>query len=95
MNWSALESAVARATGETRRTVRHYGFSLVPDEAPTIVAEHLGLDCPGCGARIALSSTHSTLPELAECPHCDAAFPYEPEEIYLAETADIGVAACA
>ena len=72
MQQSALERAVARATGESRRTIRHYGFSLVPEEPPAVeTASHLGLDCPGCGAAIALNSRSATLPELAECTRCD------------------------
>lgn len=96
MNRSALERAVARATGESRRTIRRYGFSVVPDDPPSIIAPaHLGLDCPGCGAGISLHDTHPKLPEFAECPRCDAVYPYEFEELYLAETSDEIVAACA
>lgn len=94
MQQSALERAVARATGESRRTIRHYGFSLIPEEPPAVeTVSHLGLDCPGCGAAIALSS--GTLPELAECTRCDGAYPYAPYELYLAEAADDSLAACA
>lgn len=96
MNRSTLERAVARATGESRRTIRHYGFSLVPDEAPTSeAAACLGIDCPGCGAEIALSTENVTLPELAECTRCDGAYPYAPYELYLADVQEDAVAACA
>jgi hypothetical protein len=32
MNQSEIEQAVARATGESRRFINRYGFSLMPDE---------------------------------------------------------------
>ena len=96
MNRSALERAVARATGESRRTIRRYGFSLASDDFPSTMAPaHLGLDCPGCGAGLPLHHTRPELPEFAECPNCDAVYPYEPEEVYLAETVDEVTAACA
>jgi hypothetical protein len=95
MNRSALERAVASATGESRRTVRRYGFSLVPDEptAPDTTA-HLGLDCPGCGAEIALPKRNAELPELTECSRCDGAYPFAPHELYLAAALDEAVLAC-
>lgn len=96
MNRSVLERAVARATGESRRTIRHYGFNLVSEEPPVEKAPaHLGLGCPGCGAEIALPSQPATLPELAECTRCDGAYPYAPDELYLVEALDEAVAACA
>lgn len=95
MNRSTLERAVARATGESRRTIRRFGFSLVPDEPPTTAATHLGLDCPGCGAGIALLNTEFELPEYAECARCDAAYPYKPDELYLQERSDAAIGACA
>ncbi len=95
MNRSALERAVARATGESRRTIRNFGFSLVPDEAPAAAMTQLGLDCPGCGAGIALQNTDSKLPEYVECARCDAAFPYSHDKLYLAESSHEAIAACA
>ena len=82
MRQSELERAVARQTGETRQTIRQRGFSLLDDvEFP---ADHVGLtlDCPGCGAVVPLSvGPSSTLPELAECGRCDAAYPYTAQEL--------------
>lgn len=96
MKNSNLERAIARATGESRRTIRHYGFSIVPDEPPkTDVAMHLILDCPGCGGAVTLSCDHALLPEFAECSRCDTAYPYTPQELYLAEAPDEELAACA
>ncbi len=94
MNRSTLERAVARATGESRCTIRRYGFSPVPDEPPASEAPAcLGIDCPGCGAEITLSSKHVTLPELVECTRCDVAYPYGPYELYLADIPEEVVAA--
>jgi len=87
MKHSAIERAVAQTTGESRRTIRRYGFSRVVEEPqPSVTEVYLGLDCPGCGAEIALPMRGSTLPELAECRRCDGAYPYKASELYLAET---------
>ncbi len=50
MNQSELERAVARATGESRRFVKRFGFSLVDDEPKPGDELTLAIDCPGCGA---------------------------------------------
>ena len=50
MNQSELERAVARATGESRRFVKQFGFSLVDDEPRPGDELTLAIDCPGCGA---------------------------------------------
>jgi peptide subunit release factor 1 (eRF1) len=79
-----LYSQVARATGESLRTIRSQGFSLltlaVPIEPP---APRLCLTCPGCGSEVALSDEEGELPEWAECPQCDIAYPYDDEEVFL------------
>ncbi|HXY34307.1 MAG TPA: hypothetical protein VEI07_08775, partial [Planctomycetaceae bacterium] len=49
MNQSEVERAVARATGESRRFVKRFGFSLIPEE-PNHCQPVLAIDCPGCGA---------------------------------------------
>jgi hypothetical protein len=95
MNRSALERAVARATGESRRTIRRFGFSLLPEDTATEDIAQLGLDCPGCGAEIALPTQGSDFPEFAECPRCDAAYPYHADELFVAECSDEALAACA
>lgn len=96
MKNSNLERAIARATGESRRTIRHYGFSIVPDEPPKPeVVLHLSLECPGCGGAVALSCDNAAWPEFAECSRCDAAYPYAPQELYLAEAPEEELAACA
>ena len=58
MNCSQLEGAVARATGESRRTIRHLGFSLADplevgfDPEPSDVVKFLDWD-EVAGARYA------------------------------------------
>ena len=50
MTQSELERAVCRATGESRQTIRRYGFGLVEEQAESLADPALVLDCPGCGA---------------------------------------------
>ena len=50
MNQSEVERAVARATGESRRFIKHFGFSLITDEPEHCTNPALAIDCPGCGA---------------------------------------------
>jgi len=95
MRQSALERAVARATGESRRTIHRYGFQLVPDDGATELATHLQLDCPGCGAGVTLPCSGPLLPMFAECAACDTAYPYEPAEVYLPEVSPTVIAASA
>ncbi len=77
-----LQSLVARATGESHRTVRQRGFSLLRLDVPTALPPaQLCLSCPGCGAQVPLSST--PLPEWAECDRCDIAYPYDESEVFL------------
>ena len=84
---------IARATGESLRTIRTQGFSLltlaVPvDEPPA----RLCLACPGCGLDVPLSADEGELPEWAECAQCDIAYPYRDEEVFLL---DAELAECA
>ena len=83
MNQSCLERAVARATGESRRTIRQHGFNLILDEILPETSPYLGLDCPGCGSEVVVAATGSALPEFAECRCCDLAYPYRSKELYL------------
>ena len=82
MTQSELCRAVSNATGETCRTIRARGFSLVELEpAPTEQPQDLALECPGCGAEVPLAGRYDELPELAECARCDAAFPFAISEL--------------
>jgi len=60
MTRSEIERAVARATGETRGTIRRYGFTLIPDEPEADSGPTLVVDCPGCGARASTRPNTST-----------------------------------
>jgi hypothetical protein len=80
MNQSEVERAVARATGESRRFVKQFGFSLVEDlradPDPALV-----VDCPGCGA--VLNPDDAGNRHELECPRCDAVYPVGAEELYV------------
>ncbi|HEY4261967.1 MAG TPA: hypothetical protein VGM98_17480 [Schlesneria sp.] len=81
---SLLNSLVANATGESSRTIRQRGFSLLRlDVTIATPAPHLCLSCPGCGADVQLTSNRGNLPEWAECDQCDIAYPYEEHEVFL------------
>ena len=84
MSRHRLHSQIARATGESVRTIRAQGFSLlrlaVPIPQP---ASRLCLACPGCGSDVSLSADAGALPEWAECARCDIAYPYDDEEVFL------------
>ena len=84
MSRHRLHAQIAPATGESRRTIRAQGFSLltlaVPIPAPP---DRLCLACPGCGSDVPLSADAGALPEWAECEVCDIAYPYDDEEVFL------------
>ena len=94
MTQNELNRAVARATGESRGTIRGLGFTLVTQEAEPATEPTLAVDCPGCGARLEVHSCEPNRGEV-ECPCCDAVYPYTDEEIYVSDTADSLLAACA
>ena len=76
MNRRQLDRAVARATGESLRTVRARGFSLIP-EGPTAPApDDLSFDaeCPRCGRAVPHPGWAGGAPALAECVGCDLYF---------------------
>lgn len=93
MSRHRLHAQIARATGESLRTIRAQGFSLltlaVPVDEPLA---RLCLACPGCGSDVPLSADEGELPEWAECPQCDIAYPYHDEEVFLP---DAELAECA
>ena len=84
MSRHRLHAEIARATGESLRTIRAQGFSLlrlaVPIPQP---ASRLCLACPGCGSNVPLSADAGELPEWAECEQCDIAYPYDDDEVFL------------
>ena len=93
MSRNRLHAQIARVTGESLRTIRSQGFSLltlaIPIAQPT---PRLCLACPGCGSDIPLSADEGKLPEWAECAQCDIAYPYADEEVFLP---DAELAECA
>ena len=96
MTQSELECAVARITGESRRMVHKHGFHLLDD--PELPPDDLSLvlDCPGCGALVPMPSpVDATLSVLAECRHCDAAYPFQEHELYAVTTAEGPLVPCA
>jgi len=93
MSRHRLHAQIARATGESLRTVRTLGFSLLTLAVP--IADppaRLCLACPGCGSDVPLSDDDGELPEWAECAQCDIAYPYDDEEVFLP---DAELAECA
>jgi hypothetical protein len=84
MTNSEIERAVARATGESRRVISRYGFSLLSEEPDAAADVSLALDCPGCGARH--DTVDVTQPSLElECSRCDAIYPIAIGELYVAD----------
>jgi hypothetical protein len=81
MNQSEVERAVARATGESRRFIKRFGFSLIPDEPEQCGDPALAIDCPGCGA--VLNPDDAAIRRELECPRCDALYPVGAEEVYV------------
>jgi hypothetical protein len=84
VNQSEVERAVARATGESRRLIRRYGFSLMPNEVEPSSDLAIALDCPGCGSGLNAGSASTALGEI-ECSRCDAIYPYARDELYVAD----------
>jgi hypothetical protein len=94
MNQSEVERAVARATGESRRFIKRFGFSLLSEEPEDSADLALGIDCPGCGAALSPDHVVNLLNEL-ECPRCDAVYPVAADELYVVDSPRTGSAACA
>jgi hypothetical protein len=91
MNQSELERAVARATGESRRFVKQFGFSLVDDEPKPGDELTLAIDCPGCGA----ICDGCNLGQGLECLRCDAVYPVSVDELYVVDNSHQSLVACA
>jgi hypothetical protein len=94
MTQNELNRAVARATGESRGTIREFGFSLASQEPPPPTVPTLAVDCPGCGAPLEIDSTEPAR-GLIECSRCDAFYPYADHEIYVTDSPQTVLAACA
>jgi predicted Zn finger-like uncharacterized protein len=82
MTQNELNRAVARVTGESRGTIRDLGFILARQEPEPATEPMLAVDCPGCGAQLAINPS-KPLGRLVECSRCDALFPYSDREIYV------------
>jgi hypothetical protein len=82
MNQSEVERAVARATGESRRFVKRFGFSLLADAPECRTDPGPAIDCPGCGAVLNLHDVTNPGCEL-ECHRCDAVYPIAADELYV------------
>jgi len=95
MTRSEIERAVSRITGETRQTVRRYGFSLLNEEPESSEDPLLVLDCPGCGTPLDAANASTGLLKFVECPRCDAVYPFAVEEIYVANGSTVALAGCA
>jgi hypothetical protein len=82
---SQLDRAVAGATGESLRTIRALGFTILARGEFGREAEDLGLrvDCPFCGDAVPYPGrARDRTPALAECPRCDLDFDFAIEEVY-------------
>jgi hypothetical protein len=95
MTRSEIVRAVSRATGETRHTIRRYGFSLLEEEPASSDDPLLLLDCPGCGSPLDAANPSTGPLRFVECPCCDAVYPFAVEEIYVADGSTVALAACA
>lgn len=83
MNQSTIDRSVARATGESRRTISRLGFSLLgePDQSSDDVA--IACECGGCGHVIPIRPKQLCYSEPeAECVRCDALYPVTPDELF-------------
>jgi hypothetical protein len=94
MTRTEIERAVVRATGETRTTIRRYGFALLPEEPDLPTDPSLVLDCPGCGALLEATNASRGVFKVIECRHCDAVYPFSVDEMYVADGSNAARAAC-
>ena len=90
MTQAQLDRAVTSASGESLRTIRRLGFSLLPDAHDAPLPEELGLfsDCPFCGRPLPYPGrTSDGSAAMGECLRCDVYFEVDPREVYAAERA--------
>ena len=86
MKQSEIDRAVARATGESRRTIAGRGFSLDRPSPPAPASLEVGITCPGCGHRVPLNRAAPPEPwREAECRRCDAVYDVTPDELTVNE----------
>ncbi len=90
-----VERAGCRATGESRRLVRSYGFNLVEEDSQLFGDPSLTLDCPGCGAPLDASNASTGILKFIECHRCDAVYPFALDESYVLEGSKTVLPACA
>jgi len=92
MTQAQLDSAVARTTGESVRTVRSLGFQLQP--GPCLDPEpddlHLAVPCPRCGVARPLPRDRHGPAAMGECLPCDLFFDYRPGDVRVAGMASEG-----
>ena len=84
MTQAQLDDAVAGATGESIRTIRHHGFSLVPPGRGDATDEDVGLvvTCPRCRRPVPYAGlTRGGAAVMAECLDCDILFDVAPDQI--------------
>jgi hypothetical protein len=85
VNHHRLDRAVARATGESLRTVRARGFGALEehDAGPAWDGLTLVTDCPSCRRPVPYPGRAAGgSPALAECPVCDLYFEPRPDAVY-------------
>ncbi len=93
MTYAQLVRAVAGATGESPRTIRAFGFGIVPEPCrrqPDDLV--LAVTCPRCGHPLALNRGPSTTPARALCQRCHAAFAYQPGDVSVWYRSRLGTA---
>ena len=83
-----IDLSVARATGESLRTIRRHGFSFSRQHQsdPAYQDIQLVVDCPFCRRPViypAVVDRGETL--LAECSICDIEFDFDLDEVYVLE----------
>ncbi len=91
MSPTLLHRAVARNTGDDEDIIARRGFSLT-ELRPEPPAPELSLSvcCPGCCRELSVSEDNiGPDPDdefWTDCPRCDAAFPFHPDELFVVET---------
>ncbi|HEV3301717.1 MAG TPA: hypothetical protein VG055_18835 [Planctomycetaceae bacterium] len=94
MSTSFSSASLFPETGESHGTIREFGFILARQEPEPESEPTLAVDCPGCGARLELNPSQPPNGSV-ECWRCDAIYAYSDEEIYVSDTAESPLAACA